>query len=232
VTSETGPGSYPVTARTTPTRHGDRARYDTQAIRALLSEVLTCHVGYVVDGEPVVIPTIHTRLGENLYLHSSSGSRLARLAAGPGGAAVCVTVTALDGLVLARSQFHHSMNYRSVVIRGLGVVVTDEQEKRDALAAVVEHVMAGRATHSRPPSPRELAATALVRVPIEEASLKSRNGPPSDDEADLALPHWAGVISVRTAYGPAFPSPDLPYDVPVPQGLANYNRSARPQDYR
>jgi nitroimidazol reductase NimA-like FMN-containing flavoprotein (pyridoxamine 5'-phosphate oxidase superfamily) len=225
-------GGYPATERTTPTRHGDRARYDAQAIHALLAEVLTCHVGYVVDGEPVVIPTIHTPLGENLYLHSSSGSRLARLAAAPGGTPVCVTVTALDGLVLARSQFNHSMNYRSVVVRGIGVAVTDQQEKRDALAAVVEHVAAGRSTHSRPPTPRELAATTVIRVPIEQASMKARNGPPADDHDDLTLPHWAGVISVRTAYGPAFPSPDLPYDVPVPHGLANYHRGARPQDYR
>ena len=232
MTTDPGAGVYPATQRTTPTRHSDRARYDVQAIHALLAEAISCHVGYVVDGEPVVVPTIHTPVGDQLYLHSSSGSRLAQLAAGPEGTPLCVTVTLIDGLVLARSQFNHSMNYRSVVIRGRGVAVTDDDEKRAALSAVVEHVAAGRARHSRPPTPRELAATTLIRLPIEEASLKSRNGPPADDESDLGLPHWAGVITVRTAYGPAFPSPDLPYDNPVPQQLANYNRAARPQGYR
>ena len=231
MTTDSGAGVYPATERTTPTRHSDRARYDVQAIHALLDEAITCHVGYIDDG-PIVIPTIHVRSGDHLYLHTSSGSRLARLSAQEGGTPVCVTVTLLDGLVLARSQFNHSMNYRSVVVRGAGVAVVGEQERKDGLAAVVEHVAAGRSTHSRPPNRRELAATALVKLPIEEASMKTRNGPPVDDESDLGLPHWAGVVAAKIAYGPAFPAPDLPYDVPVPQQLANYNRSARPSGYR
>jgi len=227
MTTESSEGVYPATERTTPTRHSDRARYDVQAISAVLDEAITCHVGYVDDGEPIVVPTIHTRVDDQLYLHTSSGSRLAKLAGAEGGTPVCVTVTLLDGLVLARSQFNHSMNYRSVVVRGTGTAVTDGQEKLDALAAVVEHIAQGRGRHSRPPTGKELAATALVRVPIAEASLKSRNGPPNDDEGDHELPYWAGVITVRTSYGPAFPAPDLPYDVPVPQQLANYTRRTR-----
>ncbi len=230
MTTDPGAGVYPATERTTPTRHDDRVRYDVQAIHALLDEAISCHVGYVDDG-PIVVPSIHTRIGDQLYLHTSSGSRLAGLAGASGGTAICVTATLIDGLVLARSQFSHSMNYRSVVVRGTAATVTDPEEKRAGLAAVVEHVASGRSRQSRPPNKRELAATTLVRLPIVEASLKARNGPPLDDQQDLALPHWAGVLSVKAAYGPAFPAPELPYDIPVPQELANYNRSTRQSGY-
>jgi nitroimidazol reductase NimA-like FMN-containing flavoprotein (pyridoxamine 5'-phosphate oxidase superfamily) len=223
--------AYPATERTTPTRFRERARYERAAVHAVLDEVLICHVGYVDDGSPVVLPTIHTRVGETLYLHGSSGSSLTRLAAGE-GTALCVTVTQLDGLVLARSQFNHSMNYRSVVVRGTGTLVTDDAEKTEALTAVVEHVVAGRSRHSRPPTPKELAATGVVRLPLDEVSLKSRTGPPSDDPEDVGLPHWAGVIGVRQQFGPPLPAPDLPYDRQTPQQLINYHRSARPQGYR
>jgi nitroimidazol reductase NimA-like FMN-containing flavoprotein (pyridoxamine 5'-phosphate oxidase superfamily) len=230
MTTEPDGGVYAATTRSTPARHSDRARYDAQAIYSTLDEALICHVGYVDDGDPVVIPTIHTRIDENLYLHTSSGSRLARLA--EGGTSLCVTVSLLDGLVLARSQFRHAVNYRSVIARGQGVLVADDDEKRTALAGVVDHIVAGRSRHSRPPTTRELAATGLVRLPLTDVALKSRTGPPVDEEDDHALHHWAGVIGVRNGYGPAFPAPDLPYDRPVPRQLTNYSRSARPQGYR
>jgi nitroimidazol reductase NimA-like FMN-containing flavoprotein (pyridoxamine 5'-phosphate oxidase superfamily) len=225
-----GASTFPPTRRTTPTRHSDRARYDVPAVHGVLDEALSCHVGYLDQGDPIVIPTIHVRVGDTLYLHSSTGSRLSRLAAR--GTSVCVTVTLIDGLVMARSWFSHSMNYRSVVVRGVGRLVADHAERRAGLAAVVDHVLAGRSAHSRPPTARELAATALVSVPLVEVSMKSRAGPPVDDEPDLALPHWAGVIGVRTGFGPALPAPDLPYDTPTPEPVAHYRRSARPGEYR
>jgi nitroimidazol reductase NimA-like FMN-containing flavoprotein (pyridoxamine 5'-phosphate oxidase superfamily) len=223
-------GGYPISDRNTPTRKPERVRYEAQPIHSVLDEALICHVGYIDDGAPVVIPTIHVRVGENVYLHTSSDSRLARLAAD--GTPLCITVTLLDGLVLARSQFNHSINYRSAIVRGEGVLVTDDEEKRAALAAVVEHVVAGRSRHSRPPSAEESAATALVRVTMTDVALKSRSGPPADSAEDLALHHWAGVLGIRNGYGPALPAPDLPYDRPVPTALTNYSRSARPQGYR
>jgi nitroimidazol reductase NimA-like FMN-containing flavoprotein (pyridoxamine 5'-phosphate oxidase superfamily) len=222
---------YPSTPRTTPTRVRERAGYGVDAVHAVLDEALICHLGVVVDGEPVVLPTIHARIDRRLYLHSSTGSRLTRLAA-DGGVPVCVTVTLLDGLVLARSQVGHGVNYRNVVIRGSGQLLADELEKRTVLASLVEHIVAGRSRHSRPPTTEELAGVGLVRIPLDDVSLKSRTGPPADEPGDLALYYWAGVIGVRNGYGPAFPSPDLPYDRPVPNQLTNYSRSARPQGYR
>jgi Predicted flavin-nucleotide-binding protein len=214
---------YPSTPRTTPTRVRERAGYGVDAVHAVLDEALICHLGVVVDGEPVVLPTIHARIDRRLYLHSSTGSRLTRLAA-DGGVPVCVTVTLLDGLVLARSQFHHSMNYRCVVVRGGAELVTDPQEKASALAAVVEHIVPGRAAGSRGADARELAATAVLRVALEEASLKQRTGPPSDDDEDLRLAHWAGVVPVTVAFGMPLPAPDLAEAVAVPDHVAGYRR--------
>ncbi|HEX2808336.1 MAG TPA: pyridoxamine 5'-phosphate oxidase family protein [Kineosporiaceae bacterium] len=210
---------YPQGPRTTPTRLRERAVYAVDAVHAVLDEALICHVGVVVDGEPVVLPTIHARVDRALYLHSSTGSRLARLAA-DGGVPVCVTVTLLDGLVLARSQFHHSMNYRSVVVRGRAQLVTDPGERTAALAAVVEHIVPGRAEGSRPPDAKELAATSVLRVVLEEATLKQRTGPPSDDDEDLALAYWAGVVPVSVAFGAPHPAPDLAPTVAVPDHVA------------
>jgi nitroimidazol reductase NimA-like FMN-containing flavoprotein (pyridoxamine 5'-phosphate oxidase superfamily) len=216
---------YRLGPRTTPTRKRERATGAAADVHAVLDEALICHVGVVVDGEPVVLPTIHTRVGRTLYLHGSSGSRLVSLARStPGGVPVCVTVTLLDGIVLARSQFNHSMNYRSVVIRGQAEVVTDPQELAVALDAVVDHVVPGRSEESRPPDARELAATAVVRVPLVEVSLKRRSGPPGDDEADLSGPHWAGVVPVRMAFGEPLPAADLDTDRPVPEGVRDYRR--------
>jgi uncharacterized protein len=215
---------YPQGPRTTPTRLSERAGYAADAVHAVLDECLICHVGVVVDGEPVVLPTIHARVDRTLYLHSSTGSRLTRLAA-DGGLPVCVTVTLLDGLVLARSQFHHSMNYRSVVVRGRAELVTDPAEKASALAAVVEHIASGRSAGSRPGDAKEVAATAVLKVALEEASLKQRTGPPSDDDDDdLALPHWAGVIPVALGFGTPQPAPDLADGVELPEHVAGYAR--------
>jgi nitroimidazol reductase NimA-like FMN-containing flavoprotein (pyridoxamine 5'-phosphate oxidase superfamily) len=230
MTTEPDDGVYAANTRVTYTRRSDHARYDAQAINALLDEALVCHVGYVDAGDPIVVPVIHTRVEEVVYLYTATGSRLAQLAAT--GTRLCVTVSLIDGLVLARNQIGHGVNYRSVVARGEGFLVTDDAEKLAVVAAVVEHIVAGRSRHSRPPTPEELAAVGLVRMTLDDVSLKSRTGPPIDVEADLALHHWAGVIGVRNGFGPAFPAPDLPYDRPVPAQLTNYSRSARPQGYR
>jgi nitroimidazol reductase NimA-like FMN-containing flavoprotein (pyridoxamine 5'-phosphate oxidase superfamily) len=216
----------------TYTRRSDQAHYDAQAINSALDEALTCHVGYIDDGLPVVVPVIHSRMGVELILRTSADSQLARVTGVDGGAPLCATVTMLDGLVLPRSEVDHVFNYRSVVARGIGTLITDPTEKRIALDAVVEHLVAGRASHSRPPTDEELATIELITMPLDDVALKGRAGPPVDDEADLALHHWAGVIGIRNDYGPAFPAPDLPYNRAVPAQLANYNRSARAQGYR
>lgn len=215
--------SYPRTARTTPTRLAERATHDIDAIHAVLDEALVCHLGYVVDGEPVVLPTIHARVGSTLYVHGSTGARLMRSLPAD-GLPVCLTVTLVDGLVLARSQFHHSMNYRSVVVRGRASLVEDPAERETALVAIVDHVVPGRSSASRPGDRRELAATAVLRLPLEEASLKQRSGTANDDEEDRALPYWAGVVPVRTVFGAPEPAPDLALGVPVPEHVSGCRR--------
>ncbi len=208
------PGYQPV-PRTIPTRLRERAEYGADAVNAVLDEALICHLGFVVDGDPVVLPMIHARVGQDLYLHTSTGSRLSRSVPGE-GLPVCVTVTLVDALVLARSQFHHSMNYRSVVVHGRAHLLTDPGQRAEALTAIVEHVLPGRASTSRPGDPRELAATAVLRVPLVEVSLKRREGPPGDDDQDLGLPYWAGLIPVSIQLGPARPAPDLRPGIPAP----------------
>jgi nitroimidazol reductase NimA-like FMN-containing flavoprotein (pyridoxamine 5'-phosphate oxidase superfamily) len=215
-------GAFEPTARTTPTRKRERTTYDRDAVHAVLDEALVCHVGYVVDGAPVVVPTIHARRGDVLYLHASSGARLARLGAGE-GVPVSVVVTLLDGLVLARSQFNHSMNYRSVAVHGVARRVTDAAELDAALAAVVEHVAPGRSAESRPGTPKELAQTAVLRLPLDECVLKARAGQAGDDDGDLGLPHWAGVVPVRTVFGTPEPAPGCEAAA-VPGYLADYRR--------
>ena len=180
-------------------RKADRGRYDRETVRAILDEALVCHVGLCVDGRPRVVPTTFVRIDDHVYLHGAVGNAALRALAG--GAEACVAVTLLDGLVLARSAFHHSMNYRSVVLFGRATAVTDEDEKREALLAIVERMVAGRANSTRPPTPEELRATLVVRLPIGEASAKVRTGGPVDDEADYDLPHWAGVIPLAVVRG-------------------------------
>jgi nitroimidazol reductase NimA-like FMN-containing flavoprotein (pyridoxamine 5'-phosphate oxidase superfamily) len=209
------------TARTTPSRNRDRVAYDRERVHAVLDEATVCHVGFVVDGRPVVLPQLHVRVGEVLYLHGSTGARALRMAEGE-GLAVCVTVTLLDGLVLARSAFNHSVNYRSVVVHGVAHAVADPTEKTAALAALVDAVVPGRSAGSRAPDRRELAATTVLRLPLAEASLKSRSGPPGDDPADLALPHWAGVLPLRTVRDTPQPAPDLADDVDLPDHVRHW----------
>ena len=207
-------------------RRKERGRYERETVNAILDEALICHVGFSVEGQPYVQPTIHARLGELLYLHGANTNRMLKSLAG--GAAACVTATLLDGLVLARSAFHHSMNYRSVMILGSAREVTDPAEKRRALEAVVEHVLRGRSAAVRAPDATELNATTVLALPITEASAKIRTGPPLDDEADYALGCWAGVLPLRLGALPPVPDPRLPAGIAAPQELAHWSRSGTP----
>ena len=203
------------TLRTRLVREPDRAVYDRAAAYQILDEGFICHVGFVVDGQPFVIPTGYGRTGDNLYIHGSAASRMLRRV--NDGIAVCITVTLLDGLVLARSSFNHSMNYRSVVILGTAVAVTDPNEKLEALRLLSEHILPGRWAESRLPNERELKATTVMRLPIEEFSAKVRKGPPVDDEEDLGFPTWAGVIPLEMVAGTPIDDPKLnpPREAPV-----------------
>jgi len=208
--------------RTTVKRLAKRGEYGRETINGIIDEALICHVGFVVDGSPVVIPTIHTRIGETLYFHGSAASRMLRSLRG--GIDACVTITVLDGLVMARSAFHHSMNYRSVVVMGKGREVVDREEKLRVLDALVEHVCAGRVRDARPPNETELRQTLVIAMPLTEASAKIRSGPAADEEEDYALPIWAGVIPL--AVTPSSPIDDerLAAGVTVPEYAARYQR--------
>ena len=208
------------TDRTTVKRLAKRGVYDRDTVYAILDEALICHVGFVVDGQPFVIPTIHTRIDDALYFHGSAANRMLRTM--KNGVEACVTITLLDGLVMARSAFHHSMNYRSAVILGTATAVTDDEEKRRVLDALVEHVCPGRAAEARRPNESELRQTLVLRLPIEEASAKVRTGPPIDDEEDYALPIWAGVVPLTLMPGAAVA--DERSFAAVPPHIANYRR--------
>lgn len=192
--------------------------YERETIHAILDEAPICHLGWVTEeGTPRVVPTIHARVGDTLYVHGSPASGALRAIAD--GREVCVVATLLDGLVLARSAFHHSMNYRSVVIYGRPRVVTDRREQLEACRAIVRHVLPGREDDARMPTERELQQTTIVAIPLEEASAKVRVGPPRDDAGDLELPIWAGVVPVRTVLGEPEPAPDLRPGIPLPDYL-------------
>ncbi|GHH76383.1 pyridoxamine 5'-phosphate oxidase family protein [Kitasatospora indigofera] len=208
--------AYARTARTTPTRYKDRATWERDAIHAILDSTYICHLGFVADGAPVVLPTIYARVGDRLYVHGSTGSRPMRGAAGP-GLAVCVTVTLVDGLVLTKSAFNHSVNFRSVVAHGTARQVTDPEELTVALDALVDQAVPGRSGDVRRPNAKELAATAVVRLDLDEVSAKTRADGADDDEADLDLPYWAGVVPVSTVHGA--PVPDASSTVPLPAYL-------------
>jgi nitroimidazol reductase NimA-like FMN-containing flavoprotein (pyridoxamine 5'-phosphate oxidase superfamily) len=210
--------TYRSTSRTTPTRYRERARHDRETVHRILDESLVCHLGYIRDGRPVVLPTIHTRIDETLYIHGSSGSG-PMLAARLSGMPVCVTVTLIDGLVLARSAMHHSMNYRSVVAYGTARIVEDPEEKLRALRAVLDHIRPGRADDCRAPNAREVAATAVLALDLVEVSAKIREGGVSDDAEDLALPYWAGVVPLRVTADAAAPDDDLDPATPLPPYL-------------
>jgi nitroimidazol reductase NimA-like FMN-containing flavoprotein (pyridoxamine 5'-phosphate oxidase superfamily) len=218
--------TYAPTPRTVPTRYRERARYDRATVHGILDEALMCHVGYTNAGRQVVLPTMHARLGETLYLHGSTGSGPMVTAAGsPDGLPICVTVTLVDGVVLARSAMHHSLKYRSVVAMGNARLVTDRDEKLRGLAAVLDHVASGRAADSRPPNARELAATAVLALDLVEVSAKVRTGGPVDDADDIALPHWAGVVPLTITAGTPVPADDLDVGVPLPSYLTPYQRT-------
>jgi uncharacterized protein len=209
------------TARTTVKRHPERGDYDRDVIDAILDEALMCHLGFVVDGQPFVIPTIHARDGDILYIHGSPGSRMLRTA--KTGVDICVTATLLDGLVLARSVYNHSMNYRSVVVLGRAHEVTDLDEKLRAMQCVVEHVVKGRWNDARQPNEGEIKGTTILSLPLDEASAKIRSGPPVDDEDDLALPVWAGIVPLRLE--PSEPTAADGVDGPPPPYASAYGRS-------
>ncbi|ELS51708.1 pyridoxamine 5'-phosphate oxidase family protein [Streptomyces viridochromogenes] len=216
------PAAYTPTDRTVPTRSADRASYDRELVHAILDEAYVCHLGFVRDGTPVVLPTLFGRVGETLYVHGSTGSRPLRMTgqADP-GLPVCVTVTHVDALILARSAFHHSINYRSVVVHGTAYDVTDPGEKRIALDALVDHVVPGRSADSRPANKKELAATAVIRLDLNEVSAKLRTGGVNDEPEDLALPHWAGVVPLRKGYEAPVADGDLAPGLAIPDYLAD-----------
>jgi uncharacterized protein len=212
--------TYQPTQRTRLRRLPERARYDPETVHSILDEGFICHVAFVVDGQPYALPTGYARIGERLYLHGSTGSRLGLWP----GMDVCVTVTLLDGIVLARSAFHHSFQYRSVMVLGRTELVTDLAEKEAALTALVEHFMPGRSADARAGSRRELASTAVLAVPLEEVSAKVRTGDPKDDEEDYALPVWAGILPLAIVPGEPIPDSRLDPGIAVPSYVKDWQR--------
>ena len=209
--------TFPETPRNRVSRLADRARYDREAIYPIVDEALVCHVGFVEGGQPYVIPTLHARDGDSVLLHGSVGSRLLRHLGDGNPASLAFTI--LDGIVLARSAFHHSVNYRSAVVFGRGARVETEADRLRALERITERLAPGRWSESRRPTARELAATGVVRVAIEAASAKVRAGPPKDDDEDLALPVWAGVVPVALSFGEPRPDPSLRAGIGMPAYL-------------
>src|SRR5881392_324250 len=210
------------TPRTRVVRESDRGVYDREALNRILDEGFLCHVGFAVDGQPFVIPTSYGRKDANLYIHGSAASRMLRQM--KESVPVCVTVTLLDGLVLARSVFNHSMNYRSVVILGKAMLVDDPEEKLAALRILSEHIIPGRWDDARQPNERELKATSVLRLPIEEFSAKVRTGPPIDDEEDYSFPTWAGVIPLEIAAGEPISESRLKAGRAAPEYARKYSR--------
>jgi uncharacterized protein len=210
------------TERTQVKRLPKRGKYDRETVHKILDQGFVCHVGFSVDGQPFVIPTNYGRTGDVLYLHGSAASRMLRTLSG--GVPVCVTVTHVDGLVLARSAFHHSVNYRSVVILGTARLVEDPAEKMEALRLFTEHVMKGRWDDVRQPTEQELKATIVLALPLEEVSAKVRTGGPIDDEPDYALSVWAGVLPLGVAVKAPIPDEKRQQDQPIPEYLRNYSR--------
>lgn len=208
--------------RTTVRRLPDRGKYDVETIYKILDEGFVCHVGFIVDGQPFVIPTNYARVGDLLYIHGSAASRMLRSLAG--GIPICVTVTLVDGLVLARSAFHHSVNYRSVVALGRATLVEDPAEKMRALELFTNHILAGRWNDIRQPAEQEMKATSVLRLPLDEASAKIRSGPPKDDEEDYLLPIWAGVLPLNIVPAAPIDDPRLNGGLKPPANVRNYRR--------
>ncbi|ARF71380.1 pyridoxamine 5'-phosphate oxidase family protein [Kitasatospora albolonga] len=219
-TSATAPSSYTPTDRTVPTRSRERASYDRELVHSILDGAYLCHLGFVRDGAPVVLPTMYGRVGERLYVHGSTGSRpLRTIRAADPGLPVCLTVTHVDALVLARSAFHHSLNYRSVVVHGTATTVTDPEELRIALDSIVDQAVPGRSQDARPANAKELAATAVIRLDLDEVSAKVRTGGPNDEPEDLALPHWTGIVPLTRGHARPVPADDLDPAVGIPDYL-------------
>ena len=214
---------FPITERNRIRRVPTRAHFDKDTIYRILDEGLVCHVGLVEDGQPVVIPMNYARRDDTLILHGAPASRLLKYV--QAGDPVCVTVTLLDGLVLARSVYHHSMNYRSAVVFGRGRLIEADQEKLAALEVLTEHILPGRWQDARRPNRQELDATAVVSIAIESASAKVRTGPPADDEDDYQLPVWAGVLPIQQRALTPVSDPRLRKDIPVPLSVSNYRRT-------
>jgi nitroimidazol reductase NimA-like FMN-containing flavoprotein (pyridoxamine 5'-phosphate oxidase superfamily) len=214
----------PTPSRSEVRRLPERGVYDTEAICSILDEALICHLGFVTDSGPVVIPTIHARVRDTLYLHGSHASRMMRSIPED---EVCVTVTIVDGIVAARSAFHHSMNYRSVVVFGTPRIVDDPEERMIAFEAVTEHVLPGRWAEARWPNEKEDKGTKLLALSIDEASAKVRTGPPVDDDEDMDLDIWAGVIPLSMTPGDPIPAPDLKAGLDVAASAASYGRRTK-----
>lgn len=212
----------PQTTRTTLKRLPRRGTYDRELINQILDEGFICHVGFVADGQPFVIPTGYARASDQLFIHGSQASSMLRTVGQ--GIDVCLTVTLVDGLVLARSAFHHSMNYRSVVVFGRATVVDDRKEKLDALLALSEHMIPGRWADVREPNERELQSTTVLSLPLTEASAKIRTGPPLDDEEDYDLPIWAGVVPLRLVADSPIDDPRLKAEIAPPDYAQRYKR--------
>jgi nitroimidazol reductase NimA-like FMN-containing flavoprotein (pyridoxamine 5'-phosphate oxidase superfamily) len=212
----------PPTARTRVVREPHRGVYDREAAYQILDEAFLCHVGFVVDGQPFVIPTSYGRKDADLFIHGSAASRMLRQM--KDSVPLCVTVTLLDGLVLARSIFNHSMNYRSVVILGKATLVDDRAEKLAALQILSDHILPGRWVESRQPNEQELKATSVLRLPIEEFSAKVRVGPPIDDDEDMSFPTWAGVVPLEMMAGTPIDDAGLPPGKSAPEYAKHYSR--------
>jgi nitroimidazol reductase NimA-like FMN-containing flavoprotein (pyridoxamine 5'-phosphate oxidase superfamily) len=215
--------NFTPTERTSLRRLPQRATYERAPVYQILDEGFVCHVGFVADGRPFVIPTAYGRVGDTLYLHGAKASRMLKALAA--GAEACVTVTLVDGLVLARSAFHHSLNYRSVVVFGRASVVEDPREKLDALRAFSEHLIPGRWAEVREPNERELAATLVLSLPLAEVSAKVRTGWPVDDEEDLSLPVWAGELPLRVVAGEPLRDPLVGAETPPSRSVVAYARA-------
>ena len=214
--------TFAQTDRTTLKRLPSRGNFDRDAIYKILDEAFVCHVGFIVEGKPVVIPTAYGRVDDRFYIHGSSASRMLRTI--EAGVDVCVTVTLVDGLVLARSAFHHSINYRSVVIFGRASVVQDRNEKFEAMRSLTQHIVPGRWDDVREPTDSELKATIVLYIPLMEASAKVRTGPPVDDDEDYAIPVWAGEIPLRLVASAPIADPRLTPGIDPPQYVLEYNR--------
>ena len=215
----------PPTPRTEVRRLAERGVYDRQTVNAILDEALICYVALVHDGRPAVIPTIHARVDDILYLHGSPASRMLR--GMKSGLEICVTTAIVDGLIVARTPFHNSMNYRSVVVYGVPRFVNDPEEKTQAFRAITEHVLPGRWSDSRPPNERETNGTLIMAITLDEASAKVRKGGPKDEPEDYELPFWAGVVPVWRSYGTPIVDEDMRVEASVPDYLIDYRRGNR-----